>query len=94
MNKSDKVLKIMDEFNKSSTEVDMAFYIFANSINELESLRKSLKTSSNFIELEKKLNEIQDMLLLAETKFTASRMYTGKTIISRYLTLIKQIKKC
>lgn len=94
MSKQDEIERLFDEFNKTSTEIDMALYILASSINELEVLRENLKTINVSGEIKMTLSKIENQLLLAEEKFTTNRMQPGKTIITRYLKLVNEIKNC
>ena len=87
----------LDKFNDQSTNVDLAFSLFKDAMQKLENLRVHLDGGSDVIkrsDLSQKVNEIEEFLNLANSKFQINRVESGQEIVSRHLRLVNELKKC
>ena len=92
-----KMQSILDKFNDQSTNVDLAFSLLKDAMQKLENLRVHLDGGSDVIErseLSQKVNEIEEFLNLANSKFQINRVESGQRIVSRHLRLVDELKKC
>ena len=89
---SKPVQTLLEDFNQHSTDIDLALFLFAESIRELETIRNKLSDGiMDKEEIKKRMEQIRNSLSIASAKFKTNRMEGNQTILKRYLKLIDEI---
>lgn len=102
-----EIKTLFNEFNEASTDIDFAFFLFADALYELEKLRilfdqegekfdcADFSNSLNLLDslnFKEKLMGIEKQLSVAQSKFKTNRISLGEGSFLRYRDLIDKIK--